>query len=354
MSLSGRRLQREPLEERRVADVGRIGIPGEPAAGRHGKRLPPIVAAEHVGVLRPEHLRRHRAQHRLLNLALGRPQLAQKHRHARLVRPERLGRQVDRHAPRERVGDDERRRREIVRAHLLLNASFEVAVAAQHRGDDEIARFDFGAHLVGQRPAVADARRAAVPNEVEAELIEVLLEARLPQVLRHDLRPRRQARLHPRFARQPALDRLLGDEPRANHHARVRGVRAARDGRDDDRPVIEARWSRSRHPRPPPPCSPIRQPPTHGPSHPLSRPPSTSTPSLNRARVWNPLFACFSDTRSCGRLGPARLGSIVARSRSIVSEYFGSGSPGLRNSPCAFAYASTSSTRDASRAVSRR
>ena len=58
---------------------------------------------------------------------------------------ERLGRQIERHAAGERVGDDERRRREVVGAHLLLNAPFEVAVAAQHRRDDEVARFDFGA-----------------------------------------------------------------------------------------------------------------------------------------------------------------------------------------------------------------
>ena len=35
---------------------------------------------------------------------------------------------------------------------------------------------------------------------------------------------------------------------------------------------------------------------------------------------WNPLLACFSDTRSCGRRGPARLGSTVPRSSSMHSE----------------------------------
>src|SRR3954453_15213431 len=35
--------------------------------------------------------------------------------------------------------------------------------------------------------------------------------------------------------------------------------------------------------------------------------------------AWNPLFACFSDTRSCGRFGPARHGSTVARSSSMHS-----------------------------------
>ena len=75
--------------------------------------------------------------------------------------------------PGERVGDDERRRREIVGPHLLLDAPFEVAVAAQHRRDDEIPRFDFRRHVVRQRAAVADAGRAAVADQIEAERVEV-------------------------------------------------------------------------------------------------------------------------------------------------------------------------------------
>src|SRR5881296_1155343 len=51
-----------------------------------------------------------------------------------------------------------------------------------------------------------------------------------------------------------------------------------------------------------------------------------------------------SDTRSCGRRGPARLGSTVERSSESVSEYTGSGAPAAWNSPCSFMYASTSCT----------
>ena len=83
---------------------------------------------------------------------------------------ERLGRQIDRHPAGERVGDDQRRRREVVRAHLLLDAPLEVAIAAQHRGDDQVACLDVRRHVVGQRAAVADAGRAAVADEIEAEL----------------------------------------------------------------------------------------------------------------------------------------------------------------------------------------
>ena len=67
--------------------------------------------------------------------------------------------------------------------------------------------------------------------------------------------------------------------------------------------------------------------------------------------VWNPIFAFVSDTRSCGRFGPARLGSTRPRLSSIVSSYTAS-LPASRNSPCAFAYASTSFTCEAERPVS--
>ena len=87
--------------------------------------------------------------------------------------PERLGRQVDRHLARQRVGHDERRRRQVVGAHRLLDATFEVAVAAQDRCHHQILRLDFRRDVVGQRPAVADAGGAAVADQVEAELIEI-------------------------------------------------------------------------------------------------------------------------------------------------------------------------------------
>ena len=49
---------------------------------------------------------------------------------------------------------------------------------------------------------------------------------------------------------------------------------------------------------------------------------------------WNELFMAESGTRSCGRFGPARLGSTVARSSSSVSLNTGSGIPAVRNRPC--------------------
>src|SRR2546423_4903127 len=103
-----------------------------------------------------------------------------------------------------------------------MDAALEVAVARQHRADAQIAIADLVRDLLGERSGVPDAGGAAVADEAEPELVQVLGEARLVEVLRHDLRARGEARLDPRLAPQAALDRLLRDEPRGEHHGRVR------------------------------------------------------------------------------------------------------------------------------------
>ena len=90
-----------------------------------------------------------------------------------------------------------------------------------------------------QRPRVADARGAAVADEVEAERLEVLGQPGAVEVLGHDLRARGERGLHPRLDVQPALDRVAGEHPGAEHDRGVRGVRAARDRGDHHVAVVE-------------------------------------------------------------------------------------------------------------------
>ncbi len=56
------------------------------------------------------------------------------------VVPDRIGVQVDVHRARERVRDDERRRREVVHAAVGMDPAFEVAVAGEHRAHREVVR----------------------------------------------------------------------------------------------------------------------------------------------------------------------------------------------------------------------
>src|SRR5262249_39085855 len=66
-----------------------------------------------------------------------------------------------------------------------------------------------------------------------------LLEAGLGEVVGDDARARRERGLDPRAHGEAALDRLLGEEPGAEHDARVRGVGARGDGGDDDVAVAD-------------------------------------------------------------------------------------------------------------------
>jgi len=147
---------------------------------------------------------------------------------------ERIGREVDAHAAGERVGDDQRGRGEVVRLDGRMDASLEVPVARQHRGDDQVARVDRGVDPVVDRPGVADARGAAVPDQVEAEPVQVRLQPGALQVVRDDLAARREGRFDPRLDGQPAPERVACDQAGGEHHGGVRGVRAARDRGDDD------------------------------------------------------------------------------------------------------------------------
>ena len=55
------------------------------------------------------------------------------------VGAQRVVHQVDVHRAGQRVGDDQRRRGEVVHLHVGVDAALEVAVARQHRGDGEVA-----------------------------------------------------------------------------------------------------------------------------------------------------------------------------------------------------------------------
>ena len=101
-----------------------------------------------------------------------RPQVGEEDRLAVVVDAERLLREVDVDAAGERERDDQRRRREVARAREGMDPALEVAVAGQDRRGHELVLLDrLGDRLV-ERPGVADAGRAAVAREGEAELLE--------------------------------------------------------------------------------------------------------------------------------------------------------------------------------------
>ena len=80
--------------------------------------------------------------------------------------------QVHIHGAGERIRHHERRRSEEVHLHFRMHAAFEVAIAGEHRGGDDIAGLDARGNFRLQRAGIADAGGAAVADDIEADGLE--------------------------------------------------------------------------------------------------------------------------------------------------------------------------------------
>ena len=136
------------------------------------------------------------------------------------------------HLAQQRVGDHQRRRGQVVRAHVGVHAALEVAVAGDHRGADQPVVLDRIDDRVVQRAGVADAGGAAIAHRFEADRIEVLGQAGLVEIFGDHLRAGRERGLHPRLRLQPLGVRLARHQAGGDQHRRVRRVGAGGDRRD--------------------------------------------------------------------------------------------------------------------------
>jgi hypothetical protein len=99
-----------------------------------------------------------------------------------------VGGKVDVHVARQRIGHNQRRRGEVVGAHIGADPALEVAVARQDRGRDQVALGDGLGNLRLERAGVADAGGAAIAHEVEADGVEIFLQIGGLEIGGHDLR----------------------------------------------------------------------------------------------------------------------------------------------------------------------
>ena len=222
----------EVLEERRLCDVSRSRPVVDLAA--HALDLFPERArvAADLAVVLLEHARVHRVLQQSGDLLRTGPDVPQPDVLASLALADRLGHQVDHHVAGERVRDHQRRRREEVGLEVRVDAGLEVPVARQHRRTHEVVGRDQLVEFRREVTGVADAGRAAVGGDVEAELLEVGQQSGARQVVCHYARAGRQGGLDVGFHLHSGFDRLLGQQTGGQQHAGVRGVGAGGDRRD--------------------------------------------------------------------------------------------------------------------------
>src|ERR1044072_6546287 len=86
---------------------------------------------------------------------------------------ERVFRQVDVHAPRDRGSDNQRRTHQNVCLNTLMNARFEISLSGQDARGDEImiARDLFYVCLEGT--GISEASGATITDQIKAKLVEI-------------------------------------------------------------------------------------------------------------------------------------------------------------------------------------
>ncbi len=133
--LDGLRVHRHAVEVGRLAHVGGLVVPLEQVTRRGFEPLPALVTVEDGAVFLGEHAGVDRLVDRALDLLGSRPDVLEEHVDAVFVLAQRLVLEVEVHRSGQRVGDDERRRGQVVHLDVGADAALEVAVARKHRSD---------------------------------------------------------------------------------------------------------------------------------------------------------------------------------------------------------------------------
>ncbi len=239
LDVGGRvRLHLEAIEERRLGNVGRRG-PAINLARRALDRAPQRIGRGEAAVELAKRRGIARERQHLGNFARCRPHVLQENRLAVAAGAERLGRQIAQHRACDGVGDHQRRRRQEIRLEIRVDACFEIAIAGQHSSADQVVAHDGVVEFRSEVAGVADARRAAIRGEAEAQLLEIGQEPRARQVVGDDTRAGCQRCLDVALDGQAALDGFLGQESGCKQHTGIRRVRTRRDRRDQHVAVAE-------------------------------------------------------------------------------------------------------------------
>ena len=230
------RLSFHLLEEGRRPDIGGVKLPAVSIGGFHFNRFPFIGAFKHFRILFTEHVGGH-LLHRAGDFLPARPDIFQVDRIAFAIVAQRIGGEVDIHITRQRIGYDQRRRRQPVRFHQRMDTTFKVTVTGEHGPDGQIAFFNRLLDRIRQRTGVTNTGGTAVADQVKAQLVEIRRQARLREIIRYHFGSRGQRGFDPRLTLQPQGDGFFRQQTGRHQHARVRGVGTGGDRGDYHRTV---------------------------------------------------------------------------------------------------------------------
>src|ERR1035441_1115924 len=122
---------------------------------------------------------------------------------------------------------------------VMLDAAREVAITAQYGNSYKTVIF-YGLRDIGwQRSGVANAGRASVAHNIEAQLVEIWRESCFIEIFRDHARTWSQRTLHPGWNVQIPLDGLLRQQPCRQHDRWIGSVRATGYRGNHDRAMVK-------------------------------------------------------------------------------------------------------------------
>ncbi len=147
--------------------------------------------------------------------------------------------QVDVDAAGQREGDHQRRGHQVVGADFGIDAAFEIAIAGEHGRDDQFFFVDGLRHFFGQWAGVADARGAAVADQMKFQLLEIGSQAGLGEIVSYGFRSGGERGLDPGRDGQAFLDGFFREQAGGDQDGWIGRVGAGSNGGDDDAAVFE-------------------------------------------------------------------------------------------------------------------
>ncbi len=218
----------------RPPDIGALRAPL--VEGAH-LRSDTLVQVEHGNVGFTELLRLHRRLDDGIDFAVFRPDILESDRIALGVVTQHVLLDIETDGARNGIGHHQRRRGQKRLFGVRVDTPIEVAVTRQHRRGIEIATNDLLLDTRLQCAGHAVAGGAGVCHDAEAQRFQLAHQLGFFQVHLDRLRPRSQRGLDPRFAGQAKAVGVSGNQACRHHVARVGGIGAASDGRNDHRSI---------------------------------------------------------------------------------------------------------------------
>jgi hypothetical protein len=223
------------LEEGRVVDVGGVVVPRVEFTFGGLEVLPHLGSLEDVVVNVNEHLRLDASFGNDLDFITSGPDVGEENVFAVLVLSERLGLEIVVDGTGKGVGDDKRRRGQVVGSGVGMDSALEVSVSGKDGGGDHIVVDNGVLDLVGDISRVSNAGHTSVTSGGETKIFEVGLDSSFLEVFSDDVRSGGKRALDVRVDSQALLNGVAGKHTGLEHNIGVGGVSARGDSSDDKR-----------------------------------------------------------------------------------------------------------------------